>query len=166
VDPRGWPEEKALSYVMALARSADASAAELHASVAACTDLDTLVGVYGHLSGPKLAIYKSQLMVQATNFATRIAPTIGTNRTREVVALNAWNHDGLAAVHYMPSSATYQFISWVTPDMEAATRSLNPNLRRIEPAMITATFQNRDSKAPCSAVYSSRRPTRGTASVS
>jgi hypothetical protein len=149
----GSQEDKACSYVDALAHSADISSSVLLGSAASTDDLSALAAVCSQFTAATEAVYEADVQAKANNFLTQVAPTIGERGNGKsgngvIVQMNAYGQVRLASVMYIMDSANYRFLSWVTPDMEAAARSMYPEVQTLDPRMIVGHIPDPNVEGP------------------
>src|SRR5207244_6717362 len=124
------------AYLDALKNSADASVKnELIPHIVACDSYDKLVGFYNSLLARNPTSYTEGIRDELDHFVDQIAGTIASDERRKgggkpshdrIVKMNAYGRMRYAHVTFWDGSnnpnpfgggASYDFISWVTPDM-------------------------------------------------
>jgi|JI10StandDraft_1071094.scaffolds.fasta_scaffold10332_11 hypothetical protein len=126
-------EDTAASYVDAMLLAADKSQSALLDAIALTTDPAALLATYGHFAGGNLAKYRVEIETKAEHFLQQIAPTLNPSRGESVVRVDAYGRLRLARVKLngspglLGASTSYEFRSWITPDMEALALGSTPN---------------------------------------
>ena len=138
-------DEKKLgvAYCDELQRAQNESMNSLLNTIRAQDSAEALIRIYDAFATATVGIYKAALSAQIANFNAQIARVV-TSRAEMaqgrpgkgsmIVQINAYGRMRFAHVIYMPSSATFSFESWVTPDMESMAAQLS--VKEIDPRAI------------------------------
>lgn len=133
------------AYLDALEKAASSGQNNVIDAIHTQSTYSQLAGFYHAYQSVTIEFYRVQIGQQVDNFMSQIGPVIadmaavkqgraGTGNS--LVRLDAYGQPRIAFVRYLPSSATYAFKSWVTPDMEAMALAIDPNPRTISTSAI------------------------------